>query len=215
MVRFRAEVLDARLGAHSEPAAAGILVERPRHVRGLQIVAQRRDLLVAATRLPVDRVLEGFERLLEPVHPRAQPRDVVIRGDRRSGGLLARRLVLRAAERDDPVEDAAVAASRPAITIGRHLVDLSAPPERACADMVPPVWHMAPVAAELVVEGGGEAHGVDAFRGRVLAIALATAQGDVATGPDPATTWLLVADDQKAGPVWVRQSAVSTQRLGR
>ena len=69
------------------------------------------------------------------------------------------------------------------------------------------------VSAELVVEG--EHDGLGPFRGRVLAIAL----GDVADpgpeGPAPTSTWLLVADDQRPGPVWVSQASVRAQRLGR
>jgi hypothetical protein len=66
------------------------------------------------------------------------------------------------------------------------------------------------VAADLVVEG---TRGGDAFRGRVIAIAL---DGNGADGPpDPASTWLLVADDASPAPVWVGQSDVTAQRLGR
>jgi hypothetical protein len=66
------------------------------------------------------------------------------------------------------------------------------------------------VAADLVVEG---ARGGDAFRGRVIAIAL---DGEGTNGPpDPASTWLLVADDDRPQPIWVGQGDVTAQRLGR
>jgi hypothetical protein len=69
------------------------------------------------------------------------------------------------------------------------------------------------VSADLVVEGTDEAGGVGRFRGRVIALAL---DESAASGPpDPATTWLLVADDDKPAPVWVPQDAVKGQRLGR
>ena len=69
------------------------------------------------------------------------------------------------------------------------------------------------VSAELVVEG--EQDGVGAFRGRVIAIALDDVAAPGAEGPAPTSTWLLVADDQRPGPLWVSQTAVRAQRLGR
>jgi hypothetical protein len=69
------------------------------------------------------------------------------------------------------------------------------------------------VSADLVVEGTDEEGGVGRFRGRVIALAV---DQDTGPGPrDPATTWLLVADDDKPSPVWVAQNAVTAQRLGR
>jgi hypothetical protein len=68
------------------------------------------------------------------------------------------------------------------------------------------------VSADLVVEGTDEG-GVGRFRGRVIALAV---DQDAGPGPpDPATTWLLVADDDKPAPVWVAQHTVTGQRLGR
>jgi hypothetical protein len=69
------------------------------------------------------------------------------------------------------------------------------------------------VGADLVVEGADEANGVGRFRGRVIALAVDEAAGP--GPPDPATTWLLVADDDKPAPVWVAQHTVTGQRLGR
>jgi hypothetical protein len=66
------------------------------------------------------------------------------------------------------------------------------------------------VSAELVVEG--EDDGAGAFGGRVVAIAVDSGAG---SPPGPSTTWLLVADERRPGPVWVSQAAVSAQRLGR
>jgi hypothetical protein len=66
------------------------------------------------------------------------------------------------------------------------------------------------VAADLVVEGecdGGP------FRGRVIAVAIDEHEDD---GPPAASaTWLLVADDNKPSPLWVAQSQIFGQRLGR
>ena len=69
------------------------------------------------------------------------------------------------------------------------------------------------VSADLVVEGADEAGGTGRFRGRVIALAFDEDSGP--GPPDPARTWLLVADDDKPAPVWVAQSAVRGQRLGR
>ena len=70
------------------------------------------------------------------------------------------------------------------------------------------------VSAELVVEGdGGE--GVGPVRGRVVAIALDDQAGRDAADPSADTTWLLVADEQHPGPVWVTQDSITSQRLGR
>jgi hypothetical protein len=66
------------------------------------------------------------------------------------------------------------------------------------------------VSAELVVEG--EDDGVGAFNGRVLAIAVDGAAG---SPPGPSATWLMVVDDRRPEPVWVSQTAVRVQRLGR
>ena len=69
------------------------------------------------------------------------------------------------------------------------------------------------VGADLVVEGTDDGGGVGRFRGRVIALAV---DQDAGPGPpDPATTWLLVADDDKPAPVWVAQHTVTGQRLGR
>ena len=69
------------------------------------------------------------------------------------------------------------------------------------------------VSADLVVEGTDESGGVGPFHGRVIALAVHEAAGP--GPPDPATTWLLVADDDKPSPVWVAQHTVAGQRLGR
>jgi hypothetical protein len=66
------------------------------------------------------------------------------------------------------------------------------------------------VAADLVVEG---CQGDAPFRGRVIAVALD--EGDTSRPPSPDSTWLLIADDDKPAPVWVAQSDVTAQRLGR
>lgn len=66
------------------------------------------------------------------------------------------------------------------------------------------------VTADLVVEG--EDDGVGAFNGRVLAIAVNAGGG---SPPGPSTTWLMVIDERRPGPVWVSQAAVRAQRLGR
>jgi hypothetical protein len=73
--------------------------------------------------------------------------------------------------------------------------------------------HLIGVSADLVVEGTDETGGVGRFRGRVIALALDEAPGP--GPPDPASTWLLVADDDKPAPVWVAQHTVTGQRLGR
>jgi hypothetical protein len=69
------------------------------------------------------------------------------------------------------------------------------------------------VSADLVVEGTDATGGVGRFRGRVIALAVDPDDGP--GPPDPASTWLLVADDDKAAPVWVSQQTVTGQRLGR
>jgi hypothetical protein len=73
--------------------------------------------------------------------------------------------------------------------------------------------HLIGVSADLVVEGSDGADGVGRFRGRVIALAVHDAAGP--GPPEPATTWLLVADDDRPAPVWVPQTAVTGQRLGR
>jgi hypothetical protein len=70
-----------------------------------------------------------------------------------------------------------------------------------------------PVTADLVVEGRDDARAVGRFRGKVIAIAID--DGDAEAGAPPATTWLLVADDDKPAPVWVAHGDVTGQRLGR
>ena len=66
------------------------------------------------------------------------------------------------------------------------------------------------VNTELVVDGEDDV--VGAFNGRVLAIAVDAGAGGP---PGPSTTWLLVVDDRRPGPIWVSQAAVRSQRLGR
>ena len=76
--------------------------------------------------------------------------------------------------------------------------------------------HLAPVSAELVVEGHDDDAG--AFRGRVIAVAVAVDDGPDAgerSGPSASTTWLLVADEERPAPLWVAPDAISAQRLGR
>jgi hypothetical protein len=69
------------------------------------------------------------------------------------------------------------------------------------------------VSAELVVEGVQREQGGAPFHGRVIAILL---DDDGQGGPPEASSiWLLVADDDRPAPVWVLQSDVSAQRLGR
>jgi hypothetical protein len=67
------------------------------------------------------------------------------------------------------------------------------------------------VDAELIVEATKDG---DSLAGRVIAVAI---EGDTPAGeaPSPAATWLLVVDDRRPAPVWVSQSDVSAQRLGR
>jgi hypothetical protein len=67
--------------------------------------------------------------------------------------------------------------------------------------------------AELVVEGESERGGTGRFKGRVIAIAFEP--GDGREPPEAASTWMLVADDGKPAPVWVAQSDIAAQRLGR
>ena len=69
---------------------------------------------------------------------------------------------------------------------------------------------LAGVSADVMVEG--EDDGVGPFSGRVLAIAVDAGAG---SPPGPSTTWLMVVDDRRPDPVWVSQSAVRAQRLGR
>ncbi|HSD82137.1 MAG TPA: hypothetical protein VLB47_15830 [Solirubrobacteraceae bacterium] len=69
------------------------------------------------------------------------------------------------------------------------------------------------VSADLVVEGVDPAPGGRRFHGRV--IALAVDAGADEGPPDPAGTWLLVADDEQPRPIWVAQRDVTGQRLGR
>lgn len=67
--------------------------------------------------------------------------------------------------------------------------------------------------ADLMVEGDD---GAGPFRGRVLAIALDDrSPGSTAEGPSAASTWMLIADEERSGPIWVTQSSVTAQRLGR
>jgi hypothetical protein len=70
---------------------------------------------------------------------------------------------------------------------------------------------IAGITADLVVEGDA-GDDIGSFRGRVLAIAVA---GDGDSRPQDASTWLLVADEQRPAPVWVLQDTVTAQRLGR
>jgi hypothetical protein len=69
------------------------------------------------------------------------------------------------------------------------------------------------VLADLVVDGVDTVQGAGHFSGRVIAIALD--DDPDRRPPSPSATWLLVADDQKPAPLWVLQSDVSAQRLGR
>jgi hypothetical protein len=75
------------------------------------------------------------------------------------------------------------------------------------------MWQIAPVSAELMVHAEDRTDEGGAVSGRVLAVAIA---GDGADGgAAPGSTWLLVADERKSGPVWVAQRDVTEQRLGR
>ena len=70
------------------------------------------------------------------------------------------------------------------------------------------------VSADLVVEGVDTTQGAGRFQGRVIAVALE--EDPHRHGPPSASaTWLLVADDDKPAPLWILQSDVSAQRLGR
>lgn len=69
------------------------------------------------------------------------------------------------------------------------------------------------VSAELVVEGVESARGARRFQGRVIALAFDDDADRRA--PSPSATWLLVVDEEQPAPVWVPQSDVSAQRLGR
>jgi hypothetical protein len=69
------------------------------------------------------------------------------------------------------------------------------------------------VSAELVVEGVDSAQGSGRFQGRVIAVAFDDDSDRHA--PSTSATWLLVVDDERPAPVWVSQSDVSAQRLGR
>jgi hypothetical protein len=75
------------------------------------------------------------------------------------------------------------------------------------------VPQMVAVTADLVVEGTDDAGGVGTFRGRVVALAIDDRRGGIP--PTPAETWLLVVDENRPTPVWVPQTAVNGQRLGR
>lgn len=75
------------------------------------------------------------------------------------------------------------------------------------------MWQLLPISADLVVEGRDETRGVGDFRGRALALAVRPSDDD--QPPDPAATWVLVADDSKPAPVWVGLGDVTAQRLGR
>lgn len=69
------------------------------------------------------------------------------------------------------------------------------------------------LAAELVVEGVETERGIGRFQGRVIALAFdADADPHV---PAPSATWLLVVDEEQPAPLWVLQSDVTAQRLGR
>jgi hypothetical protein len=69
------------------------------------------------------------------------------------------------------------------------------------------------VTADLMVEGVDSAHGAGRFQGRVIAVAFA--DGPDRHAPSPSATWLLVVDEEQPAPLWVAQSDVTAQRLGR
>jgi hypothetical protein len=69
------------------------------------------------------------------------------------------------------------------------------------------------VSVELLVEGScADDDGQERpFEGRVIALATES------DGPAPSatSTWLLIADDRRAAPIWVRQTDITGHRLGR